>query len=81
MRVKYVESEDEAYWILLRDVQEPNDPGQKTMTVRIPRANRLSRIDWTDVQAHVQTVTDRKLAAARAWQLQEARDNAARQKS
>lgn len=58
--VKYVETEDEAYWILLKDVPEP-DPNHDTFTIRIPRANRLSAIDWGGIKDHVQEVTNRKL--------------------
>jgi len=65
MLVKYVESESEGYWILFRDIPTP-DQELHTFTVRIPRENRLSTIHWPDVQARVREVTDRKLAAQRA---------------
>lgn len=58
--VKYVETDDEAYWILLKDVPEP-DPDHDTFTFRIPRANRLSAIDWEAIKDYVQEVTHRKL--------------------
>lgn len=74
MLVKFIESENEAYWLWLKDANYRADDSQETMTVRIPRQNRLSTINWNQVQAHVRTVTDRKLAAQRAWQQQQARD-------
>jgi hypothetical protein len=64
MFVKYVRSEREAYWILLRDVAAPTDASQVTMTVRVPRANRLSELAWDWVAATVRKVTDRKLKKA-----------------
>lgn len=67
MVVKYVDSENEAYWLMLRDVQPPATADQETLTVRIPRTNRLSEIRWDEIQANVRLVTDRKLAAERAW--------------
>jgi len=68
MLVKYVESEGEAYWLLFRDIPQPQ-AGQDTFTVRIPKANRLSAIAWPEVQAYVRGVTDEKLAAMRRHQM------------
>lgn len=61
--VKYVASEGEAYWLLLKDVENVPVEGQKTMTVRIPRQNRLTQNPWGDIANHVQAVHYRKLAA------------------
>lgn len=42
MLVKYIAVEREAYWLLLKDFTvEPMD-GQRTVSVRIPKVNRLS---------------------------------------
>lgn len=61
--VKYVATEGEAYWLLLKDyVNEPHEK-QKTVTIRIPRANRLSENPWATIAAHVQAVHYRKLRA------------------
>lgn len=68
MLVKYVESEGDAYWLLFRDIPQPQ-AGQDTFTVRIPKANRLSAIAWPEVQAYVRGVTDEKLAAMRRHQM------------
>jgi Domain of unknown function (DUF4365) len=62
--IKYVENEDEAYWILLKDVEEPNQDNE-TFTVRFPRNNSLSTIDWSAIVTHVKMVTAKKLAANR----------------
>lgn len=60
MIVKYIQSENEAYWVWLRDIPEPN-PNQDTFTIHIPRVNCLSRIDWRDIVSHVDAVTGAKL--------------------
>lgn len=61
--VKYVAAEQEAYWLLLKDyVVQPRE-NQKTVTIRIPRANRLSENPWDAISAHVQAVHYRKLRA------------------
>lgn len=64
MVVKYVEPEDEAYWILLKDVPEPPQQ-QETFTIRIPLENRLSQIDWNVIVEYVRQVTKGKLNAWR----------------
>ncbi len=61
--VKYVASEREAYWLLLKEYQDESPEGQKTVTIRIPRANRLSESPWGRIAAHVQAVHYRKLRA------------------
>lgn len=63
MLVKYVESEGEAYWVFLREMTPPMDEDQKTFTVHIPKANRLSSIDWEDTTAVVRDITNLKLGA------------------
>lgn len=61
--VKYVATEGEAYWLLLKDyVNEPSE-GQRTVTIRIPRTNRISANPWDTIAAHVQAVHYRKLRA------------------
>jgi Domain of unknown function (DUF4365) len=62
MVVKYVEPENEAYWLLLKDVPQPAE-GQKTITVRIPKANRLSANPWPEIQGYVTQVHYKKLGA------------------
>lgn len=69
MLVKYVHAENEAYWLLLRDVPIPAQD-RKTFTIHIPRENRLSTAPWQRIQAHIRHVTDCKLAAARGDNLE-----------
>lgn len=66
--VKYIESENEAFWVLLYDVPEPNQ-SQKTFTIRIPKRNRLSSIDWNQIQEYVREVTRGKLESRRRRRL------------
>lgn len=61
MLVKYVEEENEAFWLLLSEVPEPNQD-QDSFTVRIPKSNRLSSIEWHRIQNYVRDVTNGKLA-------------------
>jgi Domain of unknown function (DUF4365) len=64
MLVKYIEAEQEGYWLLFKDIPGPKQD-QETFTVHIPRGNRLSLIDWGEISAHVQWATDSKLSAMR----------------
>lgn len=64
MIVKYVASEKEAYWLLLKDVSAPNQE-QETFSVRIPRANKVSEQPWEHVVAYVEDIHQRKLDAIR----------------
>ena len=62
MLVKYSRADNEAYWLLLKDAREPQE-GRDSVTVRIPKENRLSQVDWQQIEEHVRKVTDAKLAA------------------
>jgi hypothetical protein len=62
--VKFIESDNEAYWLFLRDVPSPA-AHHKTFSVHIPRTNRLSADPWPVIQDHVHLVTRKKLAANR----------------
>ncbi len=65
MLVKYIAAEREAYWLLLKDfTAEPMD-GQRTVSVRIPKVNRLSANPWPFIGQHVRAVHFRKLNANR----------------
>ena len=65
MLVKYVAAEQEAYWLLLKDFTAQPKLGQKTITIRIPKGNRLSAEPWGAVARHVRAVHYRKLNANR----------------
>lgn len=73
MLVKYVESEKEAYWLLFRDIPAPSQD-QETFTIHIPKENRISTIQWPDIQTYVRGVTDTKLAAMRRYKLAQNED-------
>jgi hypothetical protein len=70
MLVKYIEAINEAYWLLMKDIPQPNQE-HKTFTVHFPKENTLSTIDWNEIQEYVRQVTDDKLAAQRAKQQQQ----------
>lgn len=69
MLVKYIEADREAYWVLFRDVPAPRQ-SQQTFTIRVPRANRVSTLDWQQLQARLSGIQGIKLDAGR----REARD-------
>lgn len=69
MLVKYSRSENEGYWLLLSDAPRPR-LDRDSITVPIPKQNRLSQIDWERIKLHVRDVTDTKLAAMRRLQIQ-----------
>lgn len=64
MLVKYVEIENEAYWLLLSEVPEPNQQ-QKSFTIRIPKDNRLSTMRWERIENYVHDVSNDKIALRR----------------
>ncbi len=66
MIVKFIEDENEAYWVLLKDVNPPADPNQESFTVYLPRQNKVSTLNWAEITSYVKGVTDKKLAAMRA---------------
>lgn len=63
MLVKYVAEENEAYWILLIDIPEPNQQNE-TFTVHIPKANKLSEINWQEIENYIREIVDHKLNSA-----------------
>jgi hypothetical protein len=70
---KYVHKDDEAYWILLKDIPHPNQ-GNESFTIHISKENRLSVINWIDIQEYIRGVTERKLTAQKVH-LQQQRAN------
>jgi hypothetical protein len=61
--VKYVAEEREAYWLLLKDFDKQPSADQESMTLWLPRANRLSAHPWDQIADHVRDVHNRKLSA------------------
>lgn len=64
MLVKYIAAEQEAYWILLRDVSAPPQ-NQQTFTVRVPRENRVAALDWQQLKLRLGAIQGLKLGAGR----------------
>lgn len=62
MLVKYVASENQAYWQLLSEVTAPNE-GRQTVSVRIPRTNVLGNLEWGSIRNYVEAVHQKKLKA------------------
>lgn len=62
--VKFVEDDNEAYWILLKDVPEPNQENE-SFTIRIPRQNRLSELNWNEIANYVREISQIKLRSVR----------------
>jgi hypothetical protein len=62
--VKYILAENEAYWILLKDIEIPN-LNNESFTIYIPRENRLSTINWNLISNYVQLITGNKLDAVK----------------
>lgn len=61
MLVKYVEEDNKAYWQLLSNVPEP-DQEQESFTIRIPKENDLSYINWGRLHNYVRLITIKKLS-------------------
>jgi hypothetical protein len=64
MLVKFIKSENKAYWLLLKDVPSPRQDNT-TFTVHIPRSYRLDKIDWKDILSYISEVSNIKLSARR----------------
>jgi hypothetical protein len=64
MLTKFVEADNEAYWLLLKDVPFPPQE-QKTFTIEIPKTNRISDIDWNAIVEYIRDVHDTKLESRR----------------
>ena len=61
MLVKFVAGSNKAYWLLLSDVDEP-DQNQDSFTIRIPKNNDLETIDWKEIEEYVRKIKDKKLS-------------------
>ena len=72
MLVKFIAEENEAYWILLVDIGTPNQH-RETFSIKIPRNNRLSSINWKEIEAYIREIVDYKLNAGEV--IQERRRN------
>lgn len=61
MLVKFVAGENKAYWLLLSDVDEP-DQSQGSFTIRIPKINDLETINWKKIEEYVRNIKYKKLS-------------------
>ncbi len=62
--VKFVEEENEAYYTLLSQIPEPNQ-NNETFTIKIPRNNKLSEINWNEIVEYIRDISSRKLSVVR----------------
>jgi hypothetical protein len=60
MLVKYVAEEDCAYWQLLSQIDAPEQDND-TMTIRIPRNQILTQINWQQIRRYVEHIQLEKL--------------------
>lgn len=59
--IKYISSEREAYWLLLKDVNPPQNEEQTSFTIKIPKINKLSELNWNIIVTIVRNITEIKL--------------------
>ena len=52
--VAYVSEENEAFWLWFDEIDSDLTTDSKTLTIHIPKKNRLSEINWEQVIRHVQ---------------------------
>ena len=54
--VAYVQEEIEAYWCWFNDLDIDLTTQQKTFRIKIPKTNKLSKIDWKTLTKYVQNI-------------------------
>jgi tetratricopeptide (TPR) repeat protein len=59
--VAYVQEEKEAYWCWYNELEFDLTSSQKTYTINIPKANKLSQIDWVSISKYVQNIFSVKM--------------------
>ncbi|PKB44941.1 tetratricopeptide repeat protein [Cellulophaga sp. RHA19] len=59
--VAYVQEEKEAYWCWYNELEIDLTSSQKTYTINIPKANKLSRIDWDSISKYIQDIFSVKM--------------------
>lgn len=60
MVVIYLEDEKEAYWIWFANNTVDLSLNNKTFTIKIPRENKLSQINWLEISKELETIFSRK---------------------
>lgn len=59
--IAYIQEDKEAYWCWYNELDFDLTSSQKTYTINIPKANKLSQIDWESISKYVQNVFSIKL--------------------
>jgi tetratricopeptide (TPR) repeat protein len=59
--VAYVREEKEAYWCWYNELVIDLTSSQKAYTISIPKANKLSQIDWSEISKYVQNIFSVKM--------------------
>lgn len=72
--VKYVASEDCAYWQLLSEVPEPSQDNS-SMTIRIPKCNQFTVNNWDNIRDYIEQVHLRKLSSRERNRFSQMYDN------
>ena len=59
--VAYIQEEKEAYWCWYNELEFDLTSSQKSYTINIPKANKLSQIDWGSISKYVQDIFSVKM--------------------
>ncbi|MCZ4696437.1 DUF4365 domain-containing protein [Ancylomarina euxinus] len=59
--VAYIQEDKEAYWCWYNELDFDLTSSQKTYTINIPKANKLSQIDWESISKYVQNIFSMKM--------------------
>ncbi|GAA4824796.1 DUF4365 domain-containing protein [Algivirga pacifica] len=65
MIILYVSTEQESYWIWLRDIIGDVCFENETFTIKIPKNNRLSSINWNRIQEYSERIRNTKVSSTR----------------
>ncbi|PKV52874.1 tetratricopeptide repeat protein [Aquimarina sp. MAR_2010_214] len=59
--VAYIQEEKEAYWCWYNELEFDLTSSQKSYSINIPKANKLSQIDWGKISKYVQDIFSVKM--------------------
>lgn len=57
----YIENENEAYFSWINEIDYKESNTQSTIQIKVPKANKLSTINWNDIQGYVQKIFSKKM--------------------
>jgi tetratricopeptide (TPR) repeat protein len=60
MLISFVEEEQEAYWIWMDELKLDLSQSKDTYSIQIPKANKLSKIDWNNTLTYVQEIFNKR---------------------